>query len=166
MIVLLVIFVFSAKSATDVLYSADFILTYDQMPNAGVSGVMIYDLAKRSLAFRFTTTGSSEIYLFNQNLGYASQRQYEDQYVWKVVPNSACSPCAQYSNTKGFPFTNNSFDGGWANSVLIPTEIKGRFGSNQESTMDSRGCTRYDAPQGSWASYFYCWNTYGTSVHF
>ena len=144
-------------AATDTTYSANFIMTYPQMPNAGVSGLLIYDLSQRSLAFRFTATNSSEIYKWNQNLGYRSAGsvgQYEQQYVWKVVPNSACSPCAQYSNTKGFPFTNNSFDGGWASSVLVPPAIKGGFSGNVAGTVDARGCTRYDSPGESWATYF------------
>lgn len=158
MFLLFITFFFSLpdgmRTATDTTYSASFVMTYPQMPNAGVSGLMVYDLSQRSLAFKFTSSDSLEIYKWNQNLGYGSTGQYEQQYVWKVVPNSACSPCAQYSNTKGFPFTNNSFDGGWANSVLVPPEIKGRFGSNVVGVVDSRGCTRYDSPTGSWAAYF------------
>jgi hypothetical protein len=144
----------SVSGATDTTYSGDFILTYSQMQNAGVGGTIVYDLARRSFGLRFTGQGSSEIYSFNVNLGYGESGQYENQYVWKIAPNSACSPCAQYSNTKGFPFTNDTFSGGWANSVLIPPAIKGRFGSNIAGTVDARGCRRYDAPPTSWASYF------------
>jgi hypothetical protein len=148
-------FCVSIEGATDTTFSAGFILTYDQMQHAGVGGIIVYDLSQRTLAFQFTGLGSKEIYQFNVNLGYGASGQYDQQYVWKVAPNSACSPCAQYANTKGFPFTNDTYSGGWSNTVLIPPSIKGMFGGNVAvAGVDSQGCTRYNAPPNSWASYF------------
>jgi hypothetical protein len=137
------------NAATSQTFSAPILLTYPGMTNAGVSGTMIYDFSKQTIAFQYPSLSFTEIYKFNDNLGYASSDRYSEQYVWKIAPYSACTPCAQYGNEYGFPLTNTTT---WD----VPSAINGRIGANTVGSVGSDGCTKYTTPSGSnsWASYF------------
>lgn len=137
-------------------FKANFILTYPGMTNAGVSGVMTYDYAGQRFAFNYSQlVGGSftEIYQFNSLYGYNATNPYQLQKVFKIAPYSACSPCAQYGLSYGFPFLNNTATGGWA---TYPFSIQNRVLPNIAGATDANGCTRYNVNStlNSFASYF------------
>jgi hypothetical protein len=113
-------------------FSAQVLLTYTGMTQAGQSGRLTYDYTGGRFAVQYSD-GFTELYQFNAQYGYATPNPYTLQYVYKLSASGACSPCAQYGLSYGFPFLNLS----------APSAIASRVPRNINQGIDADGCVHY-----------------------
>lgn len=122
-------------------FSAQVQLTYTQMTQAAQSARLTYDYAGARMALQYSD-GYTEIYQFNNQYGLAATNPYQLQYVYKLAPQGACSPCAQYGLQSSFPYLNRT---AW---LPTPSSIARRAPTliNQGTV---NGCTTYTIVNGS-----------------